>query len=76
MALIYNNQENVEQILQILRNREQILQVAALEQAGNPVAERVMDAGKRVCSVLPDFLEILTRGHYGTAIASSPTTTG
>lgn len=54
MALIYNNQENVEQILQILRNREQILQVAALEQAGNPVAERVMDAGKRVCSVLPD----------------------
>ncbi|THH31755.1 hypothetical protein EUX98_g2416 [Antrodiella citrinella] len=50
--MILNNSDNVEQILGILNNPEEVHRVADLQRTGAPVAERLMDAGKRRLQVL------------------------
>lgn len=42
--------DNVEKILGILYNPDEVRKVAALQKSGEPVAERLMNAGKQVCS--------------------------
>lgn len=40
--------DNVEKILGILYNPDEVRKVAALQKSGEPVAERIMNAGKQV----------------------------
>ncbi|KAH8108187.1 kinase-like domain-containing protein [Cristinia sonorae] len=50
--MLLNHTDNLEHILHILTNNDEVRQVVALQRAGAPVAERVMDVGKRQLQIL------------------------
>ena len=53
---VMNNQATLDQVLDILRNPNEIREVAALQpQSRAPIAERLMDVGKQVCPVCPSL---------------------
>lgn len=53
---LLSNQVGIDQILYILNNEDALRVVADLQRSGEPVATRVMDAGKQVRSYhLPTF---------------------